>query len=158
MGGSTIGMETREKILIGAGVLISLILLIINIYLGLIVLVIVIALVMSFLIMQDSRFHPDLVAYLTDDSKEIRIKNQGNAAAKNIHISLVPLNIEFDIPELREEEEFPYRTGTMVPEVKAVIIFENEKGGRYSKTSILSPFHPGEEDLLKPMFPLFKWK
>jgi len=38
------------------------------------------------------------------------------------------------------------------------VTFQNERGIRYSKTYMLNALGKGDEDLLKPTFPLFKWK
>jgi len=46
----------------------------------------------------------------------------------------------------------------MISEAKAVITYQNEAGGKYSRTVMLSATAESEEDLLKPMIPLFGWK
>ena len=46
----------------------------------------------------------------------------------------------------------------MISEVKVAVSFENENKERFSKTYLLSSTGKSDEDLLKPAFPLFKWK
>jgi len=151
-------MERKYIAYIIIPLLISIILLIVNLYLGLIVLVIAIALGMSVFIMQDSRFHPELVVKLTDDTKGVDVRNRGNAAALHIHVSIVPLDIEFDIPDLKEEAVYTYQHNSMISTAKAVVNYENEKGEAFSKIFPLSALGMDDDDLLKPMFPVFKWK
>jgi hypothetical protein len=151
-------MERKYIVYIIIPLLISIILLIVNLYLGLIVLVIAIALGMSIFIMQDSRFHPELVVRLADDAKGVDIRNRGNAAAVHIHVSIVPLDIEFDIPDLEEETVYTYQHHSTIPTAKAVVSYENEKGETFSKIFPISALATDDDDLLKPMFPVFKWK
>jgi hypothetical protein len=46
----------------------------------------------------------------------------------------------------------------MINEAKGVVEFENAGGARYTRTYSLSAIGKTEADLLKPRFPLFKWK
>jgi hypothetical protein len=151
-------MERKYIVYIIIPLLISVILLIVNLYLGLIVLVIAIALGMSIFIMQDSRYHPELVVRLTDEAKGVEVRNRGNAAAIHIHVSIVPLDIDFDVPDLREEAVYTYQHNSMISTAKAVVNYDNEKGETFSKIFPLSALGMDDDDLLKPMFPVFKWK
>jgi hypothetical protein len=151
-------MERKYIVYISIPLLISIILLIVNLYLGLIVLVIAIALGMSIFIMQDSSYHPELVARLTDEARGVDVRNRGNAAAIHIHVSIVPLDIEFDVPDLKEEAVYTYYHNSMISTAKAVVNYENEKGETFSKIFPLSALGTDDDDLLKPMFPVFKWK
>jgi len=151
-------MERKYIAYIIIPLIVSIILLMVNLYLGLIVLVISIALGMSIFIMQDSGFHPELVAKLTDDSKGVVIRNRGNSTARHIHVSIVPLNIEFDVPDLDEESVYTFDINAMISTAKAVVNYENKKGETFSKIYPLSALGTDDDDLLKPMFPLFKWK
>jgi hypothetical protein len=150
-------MERNSTILLVLGSLITLILLFVNIYLAGIVVIIIIALLMSLLIMQDTIGHPDIAVQLRDDAKAIIITNKGNAQAVAIHGALVPMNIEFDIPSLDVDAAYEYPLHTMIEEVKVAITFKNEAGNQYSKTAKLSSLEE-EQDLLKPVIPVFKWK
>ena len=151
-------MEKKYIVYIIIPLLISIILLIVDLYLGLIVLVMAIALGMSIFIMQDSRYHPELVVRLTDEAKGVEVRNRGNAAAMHIHVSIVPLDIEFDVPDLKEEAVYTYQHNSMISTAKAVVSYENEKGETFSKIFPLSALGMDDDDLLKPMFPVFKWK
>jgi|WetSurMetagenome_2_1015567.scaffolds.fasta_scaffold684395_1 hypothetical protein len=151
-------MERKYIAYIIIPLLISVILMTVNLYLGLIVLVIAISLGMSIFIMQDSRYHPEIVARLTDEARGVEVRNRGNDAAMHIHVSIVPLDIEFDVPDLKEEAAYTYQHGSMISTAKAVVSYENEKGEEFSKIFPLSALGVDDDDLLKPMFPLFKWK
>lgn len=151
-------MDRKYTAFIAIALIISVILLIVDLYLGLIVLVIAIALSMTLYIMQDSRFLPELVAKLSDDAKGLVVRNRGNAIAKHIHVTIVPFNIEFDIPDLKEEEVYTYQHDSMIQEAKAVLNYQNELDESFSKVFPLSALGRDDDDLLKPMFPLFKWK
>lgn len=155
--GQLLSMDRKLQILLVAGVFITIILYTVNIYLAGIALVLIVTLVMSLMIMQDSTFLPDIVAELSEDSKAVVIRNSGNAVAKNVHVALVPVNVEFDLPSLAVEETRVHQTGQMMDKVKVVISFENEKGTTFSRTYQVSAL--GESfDPLKPMIPIFGYK
>ncbi len=151
-------MQKSFAILLSAVLIISLGLFLVDIYAGLMGLVIFIALFMSVKISQTSRMHPDIGVRLSDDAKGIELRNRGNATAYNIHIAVVPMNIEFDVPSLKEEERYQYAFDAMVEEAKVVVTFENEQGFRKSADFIVSAMGKDDDDLLKPVFPLFGWK
>ena len=151
-------MNRNYLVILAVGSIITLILCIVNFWFGLMALVGLIALVMSVYIMQDTIGHPDILAVLKDQAKNLELRNRGNAEAQNIHIAVIPYNIEFDIPALQIEERYTHDFGRMIDEVKVVVTFQNEKGVRYKKTYMLSALGRSDEDLLKPPFPLFKWK
>lgn len=150
-------MDRKLQILLVAGILITIILYTVNIYLAGIAFVLIVTLGMSLMIMQDSTFLPDIVAELSEDSRAVIIRNSGNAIAKNVHVALVPINIEFDKPSLAIEETLLHQTGQMMDTVKVVISFENEKGTPFSRTFQLSALG-GSFDPLKPMIPIFGYK
>ncbi len=151
-------MKKTSAIFLSAVLIISLGLFLVDIYVGLMGLVIFIALFMSVRIAETSGMHPDIGVRLNDDAKGIELRNRGNAAAYHIHVAVVPLNIEFDVPSLKEEERYRYAFDAMVEEAKVVVTFENERGIRTSVNFIVSPMTKDDEDLLKPVFPLFGWK
>jgi len=150
-------MNKNTKILLALGVSITIFLLFIDIYLAGIAGVILITILMSLRIMQDTTGIPEIVATLRDDAKAIILTNTGNARAEKIHVALVPLNIEFDIPLLEAESTYEFSLNAMVEEIKIAITYQNENGRLFSSSSKHSVF--GEEpDLLKPMIPIFNWK
>jgi hypothetical protein len=150
-------MERNAKILLVAGLLITLLLVFINIYLAGIVFILFITILMSLQIMQDTAGIPDIAVHLRDDAKAIILINKGNARAVKIHGSLVPLNIEFDTPALEVDSTFEYPLTAMVEEVKIVVTYQNENERPFSKSAKLSALEE-EQDLLRPMIPVFKWK
>ena len=150
-------MERNSQILIVAGLIITLLLIFVNIYLAGIVFILLITILMSLLIMQDTAGIPDIAVQLRDDAKAVLLTNKGNARAVKIHGALVPLNIEFDTPSLEVDSTFEYRLTAMVEEVKIVVTYQNEKGRSFSKSAMLSALEE-EHDLLQPMIPVFKWK
>lgn len=150
-------MEKNTIILIIVGILITIILWFVNIYLAGIVGILFISLVMSYLIMQDTTGIPNIVAGLKEDAKGIILTNTGNAQAEKIHAVLIPNNIAFDIPFLDVDASYEFPLNEMVQEIKIVITYSNENGKQFSESSKLSVFEE-EPDLLKPMIPMFKWK
>jgi hypothetical protein len=152
-------MERNQIILLVAGlVLAGIIIFAVDLYIGLIILVIVLTLFMSVRIMADSALLPDVIATLSEDAKEIRVINRGNAPAYSIHLAIVPMDMEFDIPVLQVDEEKRFHFEHMIKEAKAAITFKNQNGDVHERSLPLSALKGGDEDLLKPMFPLFKWK
>ena len=150
-------MEKNTTILIIAGIIITVLLWFVNVYLAGIVGILFIALIMSVLIMKDTAGIPDVVPTLREDAKGIILTNTGNARAEKIHAVLVPNNITFDIPSLDVDSTYEFPFSEMIQEVKIVVTWSNENGRQFSVSSKLSVF--GEEpDLLKPLIPMFKWK
>jgi hypothetical protein len=150
-------MEKNTTILIIVGIIITILLWFVNVYLAGIVGILFVALIMSVLIMKDTAGIPDVVPTLKEDAKGIILTNTGNARAEKIHAVLVPNNITFDIPSLDVDSTYEYPFSEMIQEVKIVITWSNENGRQFSVSSKLSVF--GEEpDLLKPLIPMFKWK
>jgi hypothetical protein len=140
-----------------AGILVAICLFfLVDIYLAGIVLILTVVLVMSLMIMQDSTFLPQINVRLREDAKAVILTNAGNSPALKIHVALVPLDIEYDVPSLAADASHEYPLSSMLAEVKAVITFENEKGLPFSLTHRLSASE--EYDPLKPMIPVFKWK
>jgi len=149
-------MENKTRILIIIGIIIAIVLFIVNIYAAGIFVIIFAVLLMSLFIMKDSQFLPDVVAELTDDAKGITIRNAGNSVARNIHVALVPENIEFDLDSLQPDASIVHPLGTMIREAKAVVTFSNERNDAFSRSYQLTP--GGGYDPLKPMIPLFRQK
>jgi hypothetical protein len=150
-------MEKNTIILIIVGILITVLLSLVNMYLAGIVGILFIAIIMSFLIMQDTTGIPNIVAGLKEDAKGIILTNTGNARAEQIHAVLVPNNIAFDVPFLEVDATSEFPLNEMVQEIKIVITYTNENGRQFSESSRLSVFEE-EPDLLRPMIPMFKWK
>ncbi|MDD1677384.1 MAG: hypothetical protein LUQ40_06580 [Methanomicrobiales archaeon] len=128
------------------------------VFAGYILIILMIILLMSFSIMRETKGYPDVVCRLREDAKGLILVNRGNASAEKIHIALVPLNLEFDIPALAPDDEHEIALPSMVSEAKAVVNFENAQGGKYMRTYTLSALGSNEKDLLKPMIPIFGWK
>jgi len=152
-------MADSKKMLMLAGFAVCILIAVfIDIFIGLIALVLLGALIMSFRIMEDSADLPNVSAYLQEDAKGIWVVNRGNAPAYSIRVALVPLDIEFTIPKLEAEEKSQFPLDKMVENVKVVIQYANDRGEEYSSSYKLSALGGDDEDLLKPVFPLFKWK
>jgi hypothetical protein len=151
-------MDKKSQIVLVLGIVLTIILyFIFDIYLAGIFFVLAITLFMSLQIMQDSTYLPEVAASLADDAKSIILKNTGNSTALHIHVALVPMNTEYDVPSLAVDETHAYPLDSMIEEVKAVVTFQNEKNGGFSQTYALSALG-NEFDPLKPVIPLFKWK
>jgi hypothetical protein len=93
-------MDKNQRIILVVGGLIVLGLLFINIFFALIALVCVLVLLMSFHIIGESGSYPLVNAELSENAREIIVTNAGTARAQNIHVALVPLNVEFDVASL----------------------------------------------------------
>ncbi|NLA38043.1 MAG: hypothetical protein GX882_01385 [Methanomicrobiales archaeon] len=145
-------MEKNQKIILVAGTLITIALLFIEPFFALIALVFVLILLMSFHIMGDASNYPLVAVDLSEDAREVLITNTGTAEAQNIHVALVPLNIDLDIASLKPDEVSGFKLESMVSEAKAVITYEGTTGQKYASTYLLTPLGG---DLLRPMFPLF---
>jgi hypothetical protein len=150
-------MDKKTTAILAAGVLVTVLLFFVSIYLAGIAFILVIAIVMSLMIMQDTTFLPQVSVTLREDAKAVIITNAGNAPAVKIHVALVPMNIEYDVDMLAADASQEYPLASMIAEVKAVVTYENELGKPFSLTKKLSA--SGEEyDPLKPMIPIFGWK
>jgi hypothetical protein len=128
------------------------------IYYSLMALVFIVVLLMSVRIMQNSKNIPDITVRLREDAKGVWVINNGNARAEKIHIALVPLNIESDVPPLEPEEHFEVALPSMLTEAKAVVTFESTDGRKFGSTIALSSTGEGEYDPFKPVFPIFGYK
>jgi hypothetical protein len=151
-------MEKIHKILLATGALICILLFWIDFYLGATGAIVLVALAVSIFIMEDSRVLPELTVRLGDDAKKVVVENSGNAPAYRIHVALVPLDLEFDLPELAADARHEYPLTRMIDEAKAAVTFDDARGVQTSRTFTLSALGTGDDDPLKPMFPLFKWK
>jgi len=153
-------METREKGILAIGLVIAAALFVfVDIYLAGIAVILVISLGVAFQIMGETRgLPPRLACWLSEDARKIIIVNQGNDRAIRIHITLVPLDREFDLPELPVDGRHEFPLPTMIAEAKAVVSYEDEAGRKFSRSFQLSATGTSEEDLLKPAFPIFGWK
>ncbi len=150
-------MDKKTTGILVAGLLLTILLYFVNIYAAGIIFVLVIAIVMALMIMQDTMFQPQIAADLREDARAIVLTNKGNSPAEKIHVVLVPMNIEFDLPSLAVDTTYEYPVASMVDEVKVVVRYENEKGQPFSYTESLSS--RGEKfDPLKPMIPVFGYK
>ncbi len=147
-------MEKNQKIILMAGGLITLGLLFIDVFFALIALVFVLVLLMSFHIMGETGSYPLVTADLSADAREVVVTNTGTAAAQNIHVALVPINIEFDIPSLEPDEESGFALPSMISEAKAVVTYENAAGRKHTRSYPLTALTAGR-DPTEPMFPLF---
>ena len=157
-------MDTQYKAILAAGSLLFVIIFFIDVYFfsdiyfsGIAALILV-TLGMSFFIMQDSHFLPEVIVVLEDDAKGIVVSNRGNDVAKNIHVAIVPHNIEFDIPALAVDAQYEYPHHEMISEAKAAVTYQDSRGLACSQTFRLSALGKSDDDLLKPVIPLFKWK
>jgi hypothetical protein len=150
-------MDKTQKIVLGVGILIMVGLVFIDILYAFIALIILGVLAMSFYIMGESLTFPNVSVRISDDARSITVVNEGSAGARNIHVVLVPLNIEFDIASLEPDEESGVGLESMVAEVKAVVKYEDAVGQQYMRTYKLTSM--GDDwDPLRPVIPVFKQK
>jgi hypothetical protein len=150
-------MDKKTTGVLAGGILVTILLFFVSIYLAGIAFIILVTVVMSLMIMQDTTFLPQVIVRLREDAKAVVLTNGGNSPALRIHVALVPLNIEYDVDSLAVDASHEYPLSSMIAEVKAVITFTSEKGQQFSYSHKLSS--SGEEfEPLKPMIPVFGWK
>jgi hypothetical protein len=113
---------------------------------------------MAFFIMGDTRDLPQVAVHLSEDARKVVLVNQGNERAVRIHVTLVPLDREFDLAELPPDASHEFPLASMVAEAKALVTYENAEGRKFSRSLRLSATDRSDEDLLKPIFPTFGWK
>ena len=150
-------MRRNHVLIVIVGLIISALLGMVSIYLTGIGVILVIALAMSFQIMEDSDRLTDLAVVLSENAKVITVVNRGNMLIRNIRVSIIPFDVEFRVLELAVDGKSTYQLQRMINEGKAVVEFEDINGRQYNKSFDLSALH-NEDDLLKPMMPLFGWK
>ncbi|MCQ8893410.1 MAG: hypothetical protein NQU46_02075 [Methanolinea sp.] len=130
----------------------------VDIYVSLIAAVLVIALAMSVFIMQDSAMKPNVMVFVEENTKGIRVRNRGNARALSVSVSVEPLGLSFTIPVLEEDAVTTFPTPPITDRIRVTVSYKNEAEVPFSKTVTLMPHDIEDEDLLKPTFPLFGWK
>ena len=150
-------MDKRIQVILILGIIITIVLAFLDMYLAGIVGVIFIVIIMALMIMQDTTGIPEVVAKLSDEAKSIILTNTGNARAEKIHVTLIPSNVEFDVPSLDVDSSYEYPLGSMVQEIKIKITWSNENKRLFSSSKKMSVFDE-DPDLLRPMVPMFKWK
>ena len=150
-------MERSLVIVIVLGLAAAAGLLLVSPYLSLIALVITGIAVMALAIGRDARDLPDIQVSLAENARSIALRNTGNAPALEVHASLVPIDVEADLPTLAVEEIHEQPLPGQVAEVKVVVTFKNSKGQTFRRTALLSALHP-ESDPLRPAFGIFGYK
>ncbi|MBT8508056.1 hypothetical protein AZH53_06515 [Methanomicrobiaceae archaeon CYW5] len=155
-------MNNRPLLLMIGGILVVLAMVAVGgIFIGGIGLILVLTLAVSLYLNEKGRQLgeiPDLDAVLSSDAKRIIIRNHGNGPAVAVHVAIVPLNKEFDAESIDPDGKYVWEAEEMIQEAKAAIIWHDTDGRTYSNESRLSALGKGEDDLLKPMFPLFDSK
>ena len=117
-----------------------------------------IALAMSFFIMQDSAMTPNISVRMREDGRGIIVRNKGNAKAVSILLTLMPQEVKYHVPSLEEDAEKMLSSEMTIEKTRVRVKYQNEQGKAYEKNMEISVFDKPDEDLLKPVFPLFKWK
>lgn len=147
-------MEKNQKIVLAAAVLITLGLLFIEPIFALISFIFVIALLMIFHIMRDTANYPLVIAELAENAREIIVINTGTARAQKIHVTLVPLDIEFEVASLDPDEKSRFSLASMVSEAKAVITYANADGQEFRRSCPITALGAGR-DPTEPLIPIF---
>lgn len=127
-----------------------------QVFMGISIFIVLATIAMSLHIMSDTKNLPEIDCRLAEDAKSVVIKNTGNSPAYQIHVALVPMNIEFDIKRLEVEELYAYALPSMVENVKVVVTYKNSEDKTFGRSLKLSSLE--DNDPLRPMFPLFSWK
>lgn len=151
-------MERNHVIIVAAGAVVTCALRPLDIFYSLIAAVITFALFMSIIIMEKTSAAPQITCFLSEDARALVVINQGTAPAEKIHVVLVPQDIEFEIPSLNVDARHECTLPNMINEAKAVVTYEHQDGKTFSHTFRLSALSVDNDDLLKPVFPMFGWK
>ena len=152
-------MKKNHKVAIAACLAISLILFPFSALLTAVGLIITGTLAMSVLISESAETvvnKPILFSYLGEDGRSFILKNIGNVDALDIHISLVPSNLEFLIERIEADTEENTDCGELIGKNRIIVDYTDETGTRYSKTANLNFRDDCEYDPTKPMIPIFK--
>ena len=132
-------------------------LLLVSPYLSLIAVVVAGIAAMALAIGRDTRDLPDIEISLAEEARSITLRNRGNAPAHQVHVSVVPIGVETDLPSLAVEAVHDLPLPGQVTEVKAVVSYKNSKGQPFRRTALLSALH-AQDDPLRPAFGIFGWK
>jgi hypothetical protein len=160
-GVSRVGQQKRiQNVVLLIAVMITIALFFIDFFYGAMAVIVLGVLYMSFRIMGETTHFPDVVASLPENARGIILSNRGNDVAMDIHITLVPQNLEFDLPSLEADVTHLFALSQMVEKVKVLITYKSREGGSVSRSFNLSSLDEAHEeaDLLKPAFPIFGWK
>jgi len=153
-------MKKYQITILAIGVLCSCALLLYEFFIGAAGFILVATLAMAFWMNNTGgqiTHRPDVQGFLANDALGIVIRNDGGAEAQSIHVSLVPHNIVFDIESLGAEATYTHPLESMIADGKIVITYTSEDGIPYTLEKEIS-YLKDDEDLLKPMFPMFSWK
>ena len=132
-------------------------LLLISPFLSLMALIIAGVVAMALAIARDTRDLPDIEASLSEEARSVILRNRGNSPALQVHVSLVPIGVEVDLPSLAVEEVYELPLPGQASEVKVVVTYDNSKGQPFRRTALLSALH-AQEDPLRPAFGIFGYK
>ncbi|MGD9936457.1 MAG: hypothetical protein AB7S61_03150 [Methanoregulaceae archaeon] len=150
-------MERSFLVVLAIGVVAAAGLALISPYLSLIALIIVGVVLMVQKIGSDTHDLPDLQVEFSEDARAVIVENKGNAPAHGIHLSLVPIGVEADVPSLAPDAMHPVPLAEQVAEVKAIVTYRNGQGQEFRRSMVISALH-STGDLLRPSFALFRWK
>ena len=153
-------MKKYQITILAIAILCSCALLIVDIFVGATCFIIVGTLAMAFWMNNtgsEVTNRPELQGFLANDALGIVIRNDGEAEARSIHVSLVPHNIIFEVASLAADASYTYPLETMIADGKLVITYTSADGKPYELEREIS-YLKDDEDLLKPMFPMFSWK
>lgn len=150
-------MERSLVIVVVLGLVAAAGLFVVSPYLSLIALVIACVVAMALAIGRDTRDLPDIEASLAEDARSIVLRNRGNAPALQVHVSVVPIGVETDLPSLAVEAIHAVPLPEQVTEVKGIVTYTNSRGQPFRRTTLLSALHPAE-DPLRPAFGIFGYK
>ncbi len=150
-------MERSFLVVLAIGVAVAAGLALVSPFFSLIALIIVGVVLMVIWIGSDTRDLPDVQVDFSEDGHAVIVENKGNAPAQRVHVSLVPIGLEADVPSLAPDEAHPVPLAGQVAEAKAIITYQNGSGQTFRRTMVISVLH-SSEDLFRPAFALFRWK
>lgn len=108
----------------------------------------------------DAALHanPLILASLSPDQEEIIIENAGTFDATNIRVKTAQADGPWEIESLSPDTSYNIKLHRMVDKITISVSYLNKAGQEKIKVFKLGGEPVGEEDPLKPAFPLFSWK
>jgi len=152
-------MKKNHKFAIATSLIISVVLLPFSVILTAAGLIITGTLAMGIMISESAESlvdRPLLFAYLGEDGRSFVLKNMGNIDALDIHVSIVPANLEYLIERIAADIEEKTNCDQLIGKNRIIVNYTDKTGTRYSKSADLSFNEECDYDPTQPMIPLFR--
>lgn len=152
-------MKKNHITALAACILVSVLLFTVSFLLTVMGLIITGTIAMTFMISESAEGivdKPLIYAYLGDDGRSFILKNIGNVDALEIHISIVPSNLEYHIGRIDPDDEEKTDCGRLIGKNRIILDYSDKDGKKYKRTAELVFTEDCEYDPTKTMIPLFR--